>query len=408
MTQTNSNENSRPFIPEKPSEAFIRAAQEVVHAQLQHQTPVYLSAQDLNKLKELPKQSGLILAPNHADETDPRLCLELSRLSGKRLISMCNREAFDELFGLAGYVLQRLGHFSVERGTHDTRAIEHAIEVVERGSDGLVVFPEGEIFYLNEEIQPMHAGAIEIGMQALQRRRTEDENWQAFVIPVAIKYHYPENIESLLERRLTRLESHLLLPHLDAAPAVRLQAIQSKLLQKQIKAQELPVDPAAFDTLLAEIKAAETALIAKVEARHKDLSTYQKHLIDQAWQLEAELRNDIATSRDPAEKRGLQADLDRLKEVAQLESWDPQYYQSRQSQDRLAEALLKMERELYHIHRPKQLARRNAHIKLGEPIKLADYLIDYDKDAKALRHDLTQKLHDKIQEMIEELVEQLK
>lgn len=404
MTQTNSNENSRPFIPEKPSEAFIRAAQEVVHAQLQHQTPVYLSDQDLNKLKELPKQSGLILAPNHADETDPRLCLEISRLSGRRLISMCNREAFDELFGLAGYVLQRLGHFSVERGAHDTNAIEHAIEVVKRGSDGLVVFPEGEIFYLNEEIQPMHAGAIEIGMQAIQRRRAEDESWQAFVMPVAIKYHYPENIESLLERRLTRLESHLLLPHLDATPAMRLQAIQSKLLQKEIKEQELPVDPAAFDTLLAEIKAAESALIAKVEARHKDLSTYQKHLIDQAWQLEAELRNDIAASRDPAEKRSLQADLDRLKEVAQLDSWDPQYYQSRQSKDRLAEALLKMERELYHIHRPKQLTRRNAHIKLGEPIKLADYLSDYDKDAKALRHNLTQKLHDQIQGMIEEMV----
>ncbi len=178
-------------------------------------------------------------------------------------------------------------------------------------------------------------------------------------------------------------------------------------MQKQIKEQELPVDPAAFDTLLAEIKAAESALIAKVEARHKDLSTYQKHLIDQAWQLEAELRSDIAASRDPAEKRSLEADLDRLKEVAQLDSWDPQYYQSRQSQDRLAEALLKMERELYHIHRPKQLTKRNAHIKLGEPIKLADYLADYDKDAKALRHNLTQKLHDQIQGMIEEMVARL-
>ncbi len=408
MPETNSNENSRPFIPDKPSKAFIRAAQEVVHAQLQYQTPVHLADQDLDKLKELPKQSGLILAPNHADETDPRLCLEISRLSGKRLISMCNREAFDELFGLAGYVLQRLGHFSVERGTHDTNAIEHAIEVVKRGSDGLVVFPEGEIFYLNEEIQPMHAGAIEIGMQALQRRRSEDPNWQAFVIPVAIKYHYPENIESLLERRLTRLESHLLLPHLDAAPAVRLQAIQSKLLQKQIKDQQLAIDPDGFDNLLAEIKAAETAMIAKVEARHKDLTTYQKHLIDQAWQLEAELRQDIANSQNDSEKRSLQADLERLKEVAQLESWDPQYYQSRQSQDRLAEALLKMERELYHIHRPRQLAKRNAHIKLGDPINLADYLADYDNDAKALRHNLTQKLHDRIQEMIEEIVAQLK
>jgi len=64
----------------------------------------------------LPPGSGVILAPNHADETDFKVCLVLSRRCGRRFLFMMNHEAFDEGFGTAGWWLQRLGAFSVERG----------------------------------------------------------------------------------------------------------------------------------------------------------------------------------------------------------------------------------------------------------------------------------------------------
>ncbi|HMP54846.1 MAG TPA: 1-acyl-sn-glycerol-3-phosphate acyltransferase, partial [Candidatus Melainabacteria bacterium] len=98
----------------------------------------------------------------------------LSRLSGKRFISMCNREAFDELSGMAGWVLQHLGHFSVERGAHDSHAKQYAIDIVKNGEQVLVIFPEGEIFYLNEKIQPFHSGVVEISMQALLQQREKN------------------------------------------------------------------------------------------------------------------------------------------------------------------------------------------------------------------------------------------
>ncbi len=65
---------------------------------------------------DLPRGAGVILTSNHADETDMRACLELSRRCGRRFLYMMNREAFDEGFGSAGWWLQRLGAFSVERG----------------------------------------------------------------------------------------------------------------------------------------------------------------------------------------------------------------------------------------------------------------------------------------------------
>src|SRR5579871_4650757 len=83
------------FVPAKPAPWFIAAAQAVVRAELALTNRLYLAEQELQLFRQIPKGSGIILASNHADETDPLVCLELSRRSGKRFISMCNREAFD-------------------------------------------------------------------------------------------------------------------------------------------------------------------------------------------------------------------------------------------------------------------------------------------------------------------------
>jgi 1-acyl-sn-glycerol-3-phosphate acyltransferase len=58
---------------------------------------------------------------------------------------MINREAFDEGFEIAGWWLQRLGSFSVERGGPNQEAKRYAIDVVQRGHEVLGVFPEGDI-----------------------------------------------------------------------------------------------------------------------------------------------------------------------------------------------------------------------------------------------------------------------
>ena len=48
-----------------------------------------------------------------------------------------------------------------------TQAKRYAIDVVKRGQEVLVVFPEGEIYYLNDLVQPFKSGVVEIGMQAV-------------------------------------------------------------------------------------------------------------------------------------------------------------------------------------------------------------------------------------------------
>ena len=171
MSEKSSDSGSPTFRPAKPAGWVIRGAQILNRLDLAWRNRLRLGKPDLEILRALPRGAGIILASNHADETDMKACLELSWRCRRRFLFMMNREAFDEGAGVAGWWLQRLGSFSVERGGQNDVAKRFAIDVVKRGEDVLVIFPEGEIYYLNDLVQPFKSGAVEIGMQAVVSRR---------------------------------------------------------------------------------------------------------------------------------------------------------------------------------------------------------------------------------------------
>lgn len=404
---------TRPFLPSKRDPLLVKAVQSVVAAKLATNNKLHLGEEDLSRLLSVPANSGLILAFNHADETDPLICLELSRLTGRSFISMCNREAFDEMAGAAGWFLQRLGYFSVERGAHDAPAKNYAVEIVKDGKDALIIFPEGEIFYLNERVQKFHSGAIEIGMQALIAARSGNPEWQNYILPVAIKYHYLEDLTQKLRRRIERMETRLALPrlHADVPLDERLYKIQTVLLQKARKKYKLTAtgeneaeteDASLANTALRQaIVETEKALIKEVlekDATLSDASKIKLDIIDESWKLAAQAREEKHVSKE---------EIEALREVAELESWRPRYFHGQTSQDRLAEALLKMERELYKIKRPAQLAKRDVYLRVGEPLLLSEHLDAYTKDAHSTRNTLTEALHGQIQSLIDLVIAQI-
>jgi len=384
------------FLPATPSEFVIKTAQTLIRAQLAMSNKLFIADEDLNRLKALPKDAGLVLVSNHADEMDPRVCLELARRSGKRFMIMCNREAFNENFGLAGKALQSLGYFSVNRGAHDITAKDYAIDLVKAGKDVLVMFPEGEIFYLNEVIQRFHAGAISIAMDAVLDQRKSKPDWSAYLIPMAIKYHYPESIEDILSRRMTRMETRLALPKMTASLIDRLKRIQQTLLHREQKSYGINLDHAVEPDLGQEIVQTQEALLQLIEEKHQKKLLSEKNLIDQSWQLGAELRE----MNFPQKSK----ELEDLKIIEHMVSWRPGYYGTGNSQDRIAEALLKQERDLYKIKRPQQLANRNVYVKIAEPTNLGTFADHYQSDAHGMLSKVTSNLHDQIQSMIDDMV----
>ena len=97
------------FRPAKPAGWVIRGAQILNRLDLAWRNRLRLGEARPGGLASAPRGAGIILASNHADETDMKACLELSRRCRRRFLYMANREAFDEGSGIAGWWLQRLG-----------------------------------------------------------------------------------------------------------------------------------------------------------------------------------------------------------------------------------------------------------------------------------------------------------
>ena len=109
------------FRPAKSPGWVIWAAQILNRLDLAWRNRLRLEPRDLQVLRDLPPGMGVILTSNHADETDMRACLELSRRCGRRFLYMMNREAFDEGFGSAGWWLQRLARSPWNEGVRTMR-----------------------------------------------------------------------------------------------------------------------------------------------------------------------------------------------------------------------------------------------------------------------------------------------
>jgi 1-acyl-sn-glycerol-3-phosphate acyltransferase len=395
--------SARPFLPAKPAGWLVSVAQTIARVDLSVRNRVHIDAEDLKRIADLPKGAGVILTPNHADEMDPRVCVNLSRLTGRRFIFMCNREAFDEWGGLAGWGMQRLGLYSVERGGHDLPAKRFSVDVVARGKDVLVIFPEGEIFYLNDSVQPFHSGAIDIGMQAILEKRQTESAWTSYVVPLAIKYRYQKPIDDILKERVKQLESKLSRDRQGLEIRKRLKLLLSDMVQKAESAHHIQCEYQRLTDLGERVTTARHAILANIENRYKGIAAEQGRTIDRAWELSAHIREVMAQGVTMDSKARLENDLSDLKQVAHMVSWQPQYFDGDGSPDRLAEVVLKLEREILKVKRPGQLAKRDVFLRVGQPINLADFIAEYEQDQHAVRHKLAQHMRETIQSLINEI-----
>lgn len=392
---------NRTFIPAKPSPLLLGLVQRLNSFELSGSNRLHVDEAQLDYLRQLPADAGVVLTPNHADEVDPRICMELSRRSGRKFIFMCNREAFDEYWGLAGWLLQRLGLFSVERGAHDVAARQYSVDVIKQSKNVLVIFPEGEIYYLNDVVQRFHTGAVQLCMEAIMERRRENSQWTAFLVPMAIKYRYNPPVSGILQERIKRMETHLGYEASGEDTINRLRAIVRRIIETQELSHRVSDPDPDNQELTQHISVVRRAILAKLEDKYDDHSIDQRATIDASWALSARLREMLAEA--PTNSGEIRQDLSSLHEVAHLVSLQPSYYASNPSGERLAEVVLKLERELYGIKRPKQLGRRDVFVQLEKPIDIGAYAVEFDRNPHVSREHITSLLHDKIQRMIDDL-----
>ena len=154
----------------------------IVRAILQPIFHVYFRMRRLG-MEHVPKSGPVIFAANHRSFLDPFVIGTLTR---RPVYYVAKKELFAH--PVAGWLLNRLGAFPIDRGAGDQQAMETARRILERG-DCVVIFPEGTRSRPGPLGQPRRG----VGRLALQTG--------AAVVPVAV--HGTEDV-----RRGWRIRPH--------------------------------------------------------------------------------------------------------------------------------------------------------------------------------------------------------
>lgn len=281
---------------------------------------------------------SIMFAVNHPAHGDPFVIFEVMHRLRVSCCYLAAWQVFTGWLGLKGFAFQRLGAFSVDREGTDLRSFRTAVDVLVAGRHSLVIFPEGEVYHLNDRVTPLRDGAATIALAA-QRRRSKSGAGPVRVVPCALKYYYLEDPTSILEPIMTRIERHLYWrPRFDTPLRDRVYRVAEGLLAlKELQyMEELGRGP-----LHKRLAALTEHILTAMERRR--LGSGGKGTIPERVKT---LRQDILEQlpQDAVQPVG-ERDLDDLHLVTQLFSYPGDYLERDPSIERIAETIDKLEED---------------------------------------------------------------
>jgi hypothetical protein len=322
----------------------------------------------LERLSAVRENDGVLLTPNHSHDSDPHVMMELGRRLERQFYFMAAWQIFKGHRGIDGFVLQRMGAFSVDREGCDRRAMRQAVELMTTAR-WLVVFPEGEIYHTNERLTPLREGVAFMAGTAQKSLEKEAGGRKVWIVPTAIRYTYLEDVTPQLEAAMGELEERMKLKSGKGAPLpqriVRFGDAMLTLKEKEHlgKAQDGDLAGRLKTLINAILERHETKWLRKTQA-DGSVSVRVKGLRQQlleAW---------VDENADAEVRAGAREALDDVQLVMQLYSYPGDYVKENPTVERMAETIEKFEEDVYGgIIRPK--GERAARVMIGSPIDMS-------------------------------------
>jgi 1-acyl-sn-glycerol-3-phosphate acyltransferase len=132
----------------------------------------------------IPHTGAVILAPTHRSRWDPIL---VPYAVGPYVTGRSSRfmVSADEVKGVQGWFVRRLGGFAIDTNKPSIASIRHSVELLHNG-EMLTIFPEGNIFR-EGTLAPLKKGLSRIAMQAESSKPGLDLK----IIPIRFNYEQP-------------------------------------------------------------------------------------------------------------------------------------------------------------------------------------------------------------------------
>lgn len=162
--------------------------------------PGFFREIEITGKEHIPYTGAVILAPTHRARWDSFLVPYAvgPYVTGRNPRFMVSA---DEMTGIQGWVVRRMGGFAVDTTKPGIASIRHSVDLLHQG-EMLTIFPEGNIFR-DGTLHPLKKGLARIAMQAVSLKPELDLK----ILPIGIEYEHP--VPKLRTRASIRLSAPL-------------------------------------------------------------------------------------------------------------------------------------------------------------------------------------------------------
>lgn len=344
-----------------------------------------------NLKKATAENAGVMITPNHSGHCDPILVYRAAEAINNPFYFMCAWQIFDKSNHLRRFMFRTHGCFSVDREGTDMRAFRKAIDILQNKTNPLVIFPEGEVYHLNDRITPFRDGAAAIALTAAKRAKQP-----ILVVPCAIKYIYTSDPTQELIELMNRLEKQILwrpIPHVPLADRIYRFA-HGLLSLKEIE----HLGQAQTGTLTHRISSLSHKILSDIEVRYSTKSgdgTIPERVKTVRREAVKILEEESTAAADIEQA---EIDLDDLFIVIQLFSYPGDYVAGKPSIERLAETLDKFEEDILNLPAASIRATRRVILSFAEPI-----LVERQKGKNNAASELTETIEKNVQQLLDNI-----
>ncbi len=350
---------------------------------------VDVEVQNIDPVREALSQGmGVLITPNHCSHADCFALYEAADKVGTPIYAMMAWQVFDRGGWLRQQILRQHGAFSIDRESTDINALRKAREVLQSEPYPLVIFPEGEVYHLNERITPFRDGPAAIALMAAKKATRP-----IACVPCGMKYFYVQDPTPELLELMDRLELSLhWRPRRDLTLQQRIYHFAEGILA--LKEIEI-LGKTNAGPLPERIESLIEFVLGRVECRH-NLSAESKTIPQRVKIARQHVINRLQEAdQQECQHQSLIEDLDDLFLVVQAFSYPGNYVSERPTVERMAETLDKFEEDVLGARTATIRGARRVVITFGQPIILS---------AGCRRHLTTHQLTQRLQDGVEKLI----
>jgi len=309
----------------------------------------------------LDKNHGVLITPNHFCYADVFAVYALVDMVNRPFYFMAAWQVLGNASWFRRCLLRRHGVFTVDREGRDLRAFRQSIDILQTSAYPLVIFPEGEMYHVNDRIMPFEEGPAAIALTAAKRA-----DRPVSCLPCSIKYEYCVDPTPQLHDLMDRLERQFFWrPRTQDPLHKRIYHFAEGLLA--LKELEY-LGQTGAGPLPQRISQLADMVLGQVEQRQR-IEALGRNVPQRVKILRRVLREKLeALSKPDSSHRQLLADLEDVFLAVQLFSYPGDYVAEQPTIDRMAETLDKFEEDVFGIVVAAPRGHRHVTVTLGEPV----------------------------------------